>query len=111
MTFKTRLIATAMIAAFTLSQVPTMSMAAGKSYCQSYARKEANRRAHAANVVGGAVAGAIAGALVGALIGGRHSVGRGAIIGGVGGTVVGGVSTNSRWHRIYNNAYANCRNW
>jgi integral membrane sensor domain MASE1 len=89
--------------------VPGDAEAASKAYCRTYAKKQANRRTRGGDVLAGAAIGAGLGALTGAIIGGKHSVGRGAIIGGVGGTVVGGVSTNDKWHRRYNNAYAFCR--
>ena len=87
----------------------TEGFAASKSYCRAYAKRQASRRAGVPQVVTGAVVGAGLGALAGAIVGGHHSVGRGALFGGVGGTVVGGIAANDSWHRIYNNAYQDCR--
>ncbi|MGH6853961.1 MAG: YMGG-like glycine zipper-containing protein [Aestuariivirga sp.] len=96
---------------FAVSTAPDPSFALSKRYCHDYARKVANRKANVGNVLVGTAIGAGTGALVGALVGGRRSVGRGAIIGGVGGTVVGGVHTNEKWRRVYNRTYAECRQW
>ena len=87
------------------------AMAANPGYCDNYARHKANHKANAGNILTGTVLGAGAGALVGALVGGHHSVGTGAIIGGVGGTLAGGVATDQKWKRTYNHAYANCMGW
>lgn len=88
---------------------PVEGFAASKATCKAYARKQANRRAGVPQVVTGAAVGAGLGALAGLVIGGHHSVRNGAIIGGVGGTVVGGVNANASWKRVYNNAYQDCR--
>lgn len=108
-----RVLAVSMIASSmtaTLGLVaPGEALAASKSYCKAYAKKKANKRAGVPQVLTGAAVGAGLGALAGAIVGGRHSVGRGALIGGVGGTVVGGVSANHTWRAVYNDAYNYCR--
>ena len=92
-----------------LSATAPPGFAHSKQYCRSYANDVANNNANAGNVVAGTVLGAATGALLGAAIGGHNSVGKGALIGGVGGTVAGGVYTGDKWHRVYNDAYARCR--
>ncbi len=90
--------------------LPAEGFAASKSYCRAYAKNKANHRAGLPQVATGAAVGAGLGALAGLAIGGHHSVRNGLIIGGVGGTVVGGVNANAKWRAVYNNAYADCRN-
>jgi hypothetical protein len=85
------------------------SFALSKGYCRAYARDVANHRANVGNVLLGTAVGAGLGALGGAIVGGHHAVGTGALIGGGAGTVVGGVRTNDKWHRVYDRAYADCR--
>ena len=111
MTAFRHIVAAALAVSIATTQLPSVSQAAGVSYCKSFARNQANRRAGAKQVLPGMVGGAVAGLLVGALVGGHHALTRGALIGGVGGTVVGGVSANKKWRSTYNRAYARCRGW
>ena len=83
--------------------------ARSKAYCQEWARDVADRHANAGDVVAGAVIGAVGGALLGGVIDGREGAGRGAIIGGAGGAVLTGVTAKERWQSIYRRAYAECR--
>src|SRR4051812_24839721 len=87
----------------------TPAEARSKAFCRQYAEDVASRRANGADVLAGTVLGAVGGALLGGAIDGRSGTGRGAIIGGVGGTVVAGVGTNERYQRVYRRAYADCR--
>lgn len=88
---------------------PEAALAGSKSYCRNWAQDVANRNANAADVVVGTTLGALGGAVIGAALGGHASVGSGALIGGAGGAVVTGVTTNERWQQIYRRAYAECR--
>ena len=83
--------------------------ARSKAYCKRYAEDVASRRANSGDVLAGTVLGAVGGALIGGAIDGRGGAGRGALIGGVGGTVVAGVGTSERWRAAYRRAYARCR--
>jgi outer membrane lipoprotein SlyB len=69
----------------------------------------ADQHANASDVVAGAVIGAVGGALLGGAIDGREGAGKGALIGGAGGAVLTGTAANDRWQRIYRRAYAECR--
>ncbi|MBI2719586.1 MAG: hypothetical protein HY245_10260 [Rhizobiales bacterium] len=112
MTNLTRKIISATLAAgiaITVAAAP--SLAKSPAYCDRYARQIADRKANGGNILAGTIIGAGAGALLGAAVGGRHSVGTGAIIGGVGGTAVGAASTESKWQRVYRRNYAECRSW
>lgn len=106
---RSKMVVAALVAFMALGAIATPSEARSRAYCAAYARDVANHRAGVPQVLGGAVGGAIAGGLLGAVIGGHHSVQTGLIAGGVTGGVLGGAYASDRWHRIYNNAYANCR--
>ncbi|MFT3986162.1 YMGG-like glycine zipper-containing protein [Aestuariivirga sp.] len=106
-----KIIVLALAASVSFAAAAAPALANDPYYCDNYARKKANHAANGGNVLAGTAIGAGAGALVGAIVGGHHSVGKGAIIGGVGGTVVGGVKTDQKWKKKYNNAYAQCMSW
>jgi hypothetical protein len=104
-----KLVATGLTGMLALGAIVTSADAHGVSYCKNYARNTADHYANPGTVVAGTILGAATGALFGAAVGGHHAVGTGALIGGVGGTVAGGVYTGDKWHRVYNRAYADCR--
>lgn len=83
--------------------------AKGKAFCKRYAEDAASRRANAGDVLAGTILGAAAGAILGSAIDGRSGAGKGALLGGVGGTMVAGAGTSEKWRRVYRRAYANCR--
>ena len=83
--------------------------ARGKAYCRQYAEDVASGRANAGDVIAGTILGAAAGAILGGAIDGRSGAGKGAIIGGVGGTMVAGAGTSEKWRKVYRRAYADCR--
>src|SRR5260221_7639311 len=107
--FLVKLVATGLSAMLALAGTVTSGEAHSVGYCKNYARNAADHYANPGTVVAGTILGAATGALLGAAIGGHNSVGKGALIGGVGGTVAGGVYTGDKWHHVYNNAYADCR--
>jgi len=107
--FSAKLVATSLSGILVLAATVTSADAHSVGYCKSFARNAADHYANPGTVVAGTILGAATGALIGAAVGGHNSVGKGALIGGVGGTVAGGVYTGDTWHRVYNHAYADCR--
>ena len=86
------------------------AFADARSYCDAYAREAAARKSGAGDVAAGAIGGALAGAFIGALIDDGEGAGKGAIIGGGAGTVLGiGLSQEAR-KRAYEKAHAACMN-
>ena len=107
--FAVKSLSTLVAAMIAVSGMAVPGMAGGRQACDAYARHVANHRANGGNVLMGTLLGIGAGALVGSIVGGHHAVQNGMILGGVGGTVAGGISTSDKWHRVYQRAYAECR--
>lgn len=108
MTAKFSLAAGAM--ALVAASFATPATAASRdAMCRDYAYRVANRNANG-DVLAGTVGGAATGALLGAIIGhGKGSaIGKGAIIGGVGGTALGAIGSTSSRKRAFSRAYWSC---
>jgi hypothetical protein len=91
-----------------LAGLASEAEAGRRAYCDAYARDVANSRVSGGDVLAGTIGGVIGGAFLGAVIDGKEGAGKGAIIGGVGGTVLGVAGADSKWHRVYRKAYADC---
>jgi uncharacterized protein YcfJ len=106
-----RRVNTLILPAFALlaAAAPLPAEAKSKAYCREWASEVADRHANAGDVLAGAVLGAVGGALLGGVIDGSDGAGRGALIGGAGGAVLTGATANDRWEKIYRRAYAECR--
>jgi uncharacterized protein YcfJ len=91
-----------------LASFAAEAQAGRRSYCDAYARDVANSRVSGGDVLAGTIGGALGGAFLGAIIDGKEGAGKGAIIGGIGGTVVGAAGADSKWHRVYRKALADC---
>ena len=97
------------VLALLAAAAPQPAEAKSKAYCKEWASDVADRHANAGDVVAGAVIGAVGGALLGGAIDGREGAGKGALIGGAGGAVVTGATSGDRWQQVYRRAYAECR--
>ncbi len=106
-TFRTAIVLVG--AASALGLVAAPAEARSKAYCRAYAEDYANDRVDAGDVLEGTALGAMAGAIIGLGIDGKEGAGKGALIGGAGGTVLGGAHANKKWRRAYRDAYAECR--
>ena len=89
--------------------LPAPAEAKSKAFCREWASEVADRHAGGGDVVAGALIGAIGGALLGGAIDGRDGAGAGALIGGAGGAVLTGATMDDRWESVYRRAYAECR--
>ncbi len=83
------------------------AFAASDYQCRNYAQSQADQYAPNGK---GALVGGLLGAGAGALIGGisHGNAGTGAIVGGVGGAVIGGAANQGERDRIYRQAYRDC---
>jgi hypothetical protein len=97
-----------LLPAVLLAGLADSAQAGRQSYCDAYARDVANARVSGGEILAGTIGGAVTGAFLGAVIDGKEGAGKGAIIGGAGGTVIGAVSADGKWHRVYRLAYADC---
>lgn len=96
------------LAAVVLAGLAAEAQAGRRAYCDAYARDVANSRVSGGDVLAGTIGGAVGGAFLGAIIDGKEGAGKGAIIGAAGGTVVGAAGADSKWHRVYRKALADC---
>ena len=102
--FRTRLF----LAAAIVIAGSSAAFADARGYCDAYARDVADRKSGAGDVLAGTVGGALAGAFLGAVIDKGEGAGKGAIIGGGAGTILGlGLSQESR-KKTYRKAFARC---
>ncbi len=99
----------AMISGSFAVSAPVAAQGNARAQCEYEARQSANRQAPGPGA--GAIGGALLGAGVGAIIGNNRSsgnAGRGALIGGGVGAVAGAATSQNRWNRAYDRAFANC---
>jgi hypothetical protein len=83
--------------------------AASQRQCQQYAQSEADAYApNGQGLVVGGILGALGGAGIASVTHGN--AGTGALIGGVGGAVVGGTLNQNKRQQIYNEAFYSCMN-
>ena len=103
-----RIYAGMIVSVAVLAGFASEAQAGRRAYCDAYARDVANSRVSGGDVLAGTVGGALGGAFLGAVIDGKEGAGKGAIIGGIGGTVVAAAGADSKWSRVYRKAYADC---
>jgi uncharacterized protein YgiM (DUF1202 family) len=100
---------TTAVVAGTLLAAAGSAHAASSWQCQQYARQQAEAYAPTGQgLVAGGLLGALGGAGIAGISGGK--AGTGAIVGGVGGALVGGAANQNKQQQIYNNAYYSCMN-
>ena len=103
------LFTSAAVVAGTLLAFAGSAQAASSWQCQQYARQQAEAYAPTGQgLVTGGLLGALGGAGIAGIAGGN--AGTGAIVGGVGGALVGGATNQNKRQQIYNNAYYSCMN-
>ena len=94
---KRKILVNGMVATLAVAMMAGQATAGVREYCAAYARDVAHRKTD-----GDVPVGTTGGASSGALLGGR------AVIGGVGGTILGAGAAGDRYKRAYTNAFEHC---